>query len=184
MQRPMQDLTHEKNKIRQVVGKLLPELLKLSSLPLYAKHVPIAHAPAAPGEIESYETWLGVKLPPSYRAFLELHDGYDELAFPGHMISIGDAMPNGYWYPYIQKWKKTTAMFGDGRVIDGIVIANLGQPNNWVYLDPRSPSRDNELTVVLWTPTETVAFQDVIEFLEDCLNQCRLLLVAETKAPS
>ncbi|MBI4002126.1 MAG: SMI1/KNR4 family protein [Nitrospira defluvii] len=178
----MQDLTHEKNRIRQVEGELLPELLKLSSLPLYAKHVPKEHPPARLGEIESYERWLGVRLPGSYRAFLELHDGYDELAFPGHMISIKGAMPNGYWYPYIQKWKKSSAMFGDGRVIDGIVIANLSQPNNWVYLDPRRPSKDNEFTVVLWTPTETVEFQDVIEFLEDCLNQCRLILAAEIKA--
>jgi cell wall assembly regulator SMI1 len=135
-------------------------------------YLPKPHPPATPEQLADYEKYLGRKLPDSYRAFLELHNGYDWLAFPGHMLSIESVMPGGQHYDDIVEWKKATAEYGGAEVLDGIVIANYDQPNSWIYLDPNRPSAKNELTVVEWDPEDSEDYADVIEFLEECFLTC------------
>jgi len=88
------------------------------------------------------------------------------------MLSSRDIQPEGKFHQDIVEWKKDTAECGSGDVLDGLVIANLGSPNNWVYLDPNKPSGEAELTVVLWDPEFTSEFKDLIEFFEGRIKLC------------
>jgi cell wall assembly regulator SMI1 len=161
-----------KKRIEAIVQELHQELTNLSKNDDYSHIKPKAHPPATEDQIEEYEKHLGHSLPPSYRAFLELYNGYDWLAYPGHMLSIEDVMPRGRWYEDIVEWKKTSARYGSGEVLDGIVIGNLGNMNNWVYLDPNR-SVDGELVLVEWEPEDSDEYPTLVEFLEECLEVAR-----------
>ena len=133
---------------------------------------PQAHPPARPRAIARLENQWGISLPGSYRAFLELSDGYEELAYPGHMLSVADVLNAGTWRDQIDRWKKRVAR-GSGERIDGFVFANLGGLNKWAYLDPRRPGRGNEITIVEWDPEQTEEYPDLFAFLEECLATVR-----------
>jgi hypothetical protein len=128
------------------------------------------HAPASQQEIDDYEAYLGVKLPHSYREFLLLYNGYDWLAYPGHMLSIASVMPGGDWYDEIVEWKKISAEYGSAEVIDGIVIANLGDVNNWAYVVPDRPSGDDELTIVIDLNATVTELADLLELFDWCIK--------------
>src|SRR5262245_5859796 len=96
--------------------------------------------PARADQIERYERYLALTLPVTYRWFLELHNGYGHLVFPGDMLSIEEVMAGGARYNDIRDWKRLCSDYGSGEVLDGVVIASRGEPNDWVYLDPNKPT--------------------------------------------
>jgi hypothetical protein len=130
--------------------------------------------PATERMISDYEQYLQLKLPDSYRVFLQLYNGYAWLAFPGDMLAIQDVMPGGARFEEILAWKKMSAKYGGGEVLDGIMIASMGEPNDWVYLDPNRPLEGSELTVVSTTPSYSVEYQNLIEFFESRIECCNL----------
>ena len=138
---------HER--IREAVAEVVPELSRLSAYERYRDVIPKARPPATERQIAKYEQYLGLRLPPSYRAFLELYNGYEWLAFPGHMLAIEEVMPEGDYYDDIKEWKTVMAEAGLGDALDGVVVAYLDQPNNWAYLDPNRAGVDGELNLAL-----------------------------------
>jgi hypothetical protein len=159
--------------LKDVIARLDREIRDLAERK-GKKHVrPKPFPPATEEEIARYEEYLGLKLPPSYRAFLKLHNGYDYLAYPGHMLSIQAVMPRGKWHKKIKDWKTTTAKYGSGEVLDGIVIANLDGPNNWTFLDPNKPTEGGEFAVVRWLSGDSDDYLDLVAFLENRIGLCR-----------
>lgn len=152
-------------RIKAIDGKLR----KLKQLNGYEHIEPKPHPPASEAEISTYEAYLGVALPPSYRTFLSLYDGYEWLAYPGHILSIQDLMPNGKWHTAMLEWRRVSARCGAPEVARGIVIANMGQANNWVYLDASCrDAKTGDYRVVEWEPEETAEYDDLLAFLEEC----------------
>jgi hypothetical protein len=122
--------------------------------------------PASVDDILAYEEYLGRRLPESYRAFLELHNGYEGLLLTGDMLSIQDVVPSGRRYVVIQNWKRSSVRYGLGEVLDGIVIGSKGHANMWIFLDPNRPSAEKELTVVEWDPSTSLEFPTLMAFFE------------------
>lgn len=164
------------SKIEAIVDRLVHMLNRVAKLEGYDDILPKPHLPASREEILAYEKYLGLKLPKSYRAFLELYNGYDWLAFSGHMLAVQDAMPGGRFYNYIQDWKKRCARYGAGEVLDGVVIAELGGPNRWVYIDPNKASSEREFTVVYWEPEFETEYPNLIEFFQGRIELCELVM--------
>src|SRR5262245_4865178 len=94
------------SQVADVVSRLAKAVTDFAKQEGDLDYLPVPHPPASAKLIADYEKYLGVKLPASYRAFLELHNGYDWLAYPGHMLSIEDVMPGGKYYDDILEWKK------------------------------------------------------------------------------
>ncbi|MEZ4368276.1 MAG: hypothetical protein R2939_18655 [Kofleriaceae bacterium] len=63
-------------------------------------------------------------LSPQYRAFLELHDGYDWLVPPGSMLSTTDQLPGSEIHELIRQWKAQCATDRSADVAGAIVIAH------------------------------------------------------------
>ena len=105
--------------------------------------------------------------------FLELHNGYDWLAYPGDMLSTREVMPRGQWYERIRTWKKTSAQYGMGEVLDVVVIASLASAVNWAYFDPNRPTSKNEFTVCRWLNGDRDDYADLLEFFEARIRFCR-----------
>ena len=167
---------HIKELIAAVIAELVTELRRVSELEPYEEIDPRPRPPATAREIDAYERRIGLKLPASYRIFLELHNGYDWLAFSGPFLSIKEVSPGGDYFDEIVTWKKSSAKYGLGEVLDGIVIAYLGQPNNWLYLDPNRMSREGEMNVVKWDPSTPREYPDLLDFLRQRIKLCKLAL--------
>jgi hypothetical protein len=164
--------SNTKDVIAALIAELVSKLWRVSRVEPYDEIEPRPNPPASSREIDAYERRIGLKLPASYRAFLELHNGYDWLAFFGPFLSIGEVSPGGSYFDDIVNWKKSSVRYGLGEVLDGIVIAHLGQPNNWVFLDPNKRSQDDEMTVVNWDPSTPREYPNVVEFLRQRINLC------------
>ena len=155
----------KKEEIAAMVARLLPVLERLSQLDDYDEVVARPGPPALASRIEGYERHLGLSLPPYYRAFLELHDGYEALAFPGKdMLSIASVMPGGAAFDDIRDWKAQSEV--PDELTNAIVIANSDQPSNFDFLDAGARGDDGELVVVRWTPQGSLRFANFREYLE------------------
>lgn len=165
-----------RTKIEAMVDRLVHILNRVAKLEDYDDILPKPRPPASREEILAYEKYLGLKLPPSYRAFLERYNGYDGLAFSGHMLAVQDAMPGGRFYNHIQDWKKGCARLGVEEVLDGVVIAESGGANRWVYLDPNKAGSEGEFTVVNWKPEFETEYPNLIEFFQGRIELCEQIL--------
>lgn len=165
-------MTSMQPRLEEVISRLVHAIRTVAEAGHFEQINPQPRSPASPAAVDAYERFLGRRLPESYRTFLLMHDGYDWLAYPGHMLSISDVMPGSETYDRIIDWKKMTTDYGSGEVLDGIVIAPLGEPNDWVYLDPNKPSAENELTVVAHYPDDSHEFSDLIDFFEERIRYC------------
>jgi cell wall assembly regulator SMI1 len=164
-------------RIREAVAAVVPDISRLSAYDRYRDAIPKARPAASERQIAKYEQYLGLHLPPSYRAFLRLHNGYEWLAFPGHMLSIEDVMPEGEYFDDIKEWKTVMAEAGLADALDGIVVAYLDQPNNWAYLDPNRPGADGELDLALHVAGADPSFYPAVdEFIRSAGERAKLAL--------
>lgn len=138
-------------------------------------HDPKPRPPATEQEILDYETFVGVRLPASYRAFLRLHNGYDWLALHGHVLPLHELMPGGKEYDYITRWKRQSAKYGGGEVLDAIVVAELGEPSNYIYFEPKK-RRDDEMVVVRSDPESSTEFNDLLDYFEQTIRSCEEII--------
>ncbi len=132
------------------------------------------HAPAKPEDLGRLEAHWELPLPPSYRAFLELHDGYEGLALGGDLFAVADVLPGGRWDEPVRKWKRLSADYGDGSVLDGYFIANSEQPNVWTFLDPNRPVQKGELTVVWSLGSGSLGFSELSLWFEQLIALCKI----------
>lgn len=132
--------------------------------------------PATPDAIAALETHHHIRLPPSYRAFLELHDGYEGLAGGGDMLSAQAILPGGSHHELVLRWKRMCADYGSAEVVDGIVIASSTQPNNWLYIDVNRPLEGGEYTLVYWMGDTSQDLGSLLEYFEFVVMSCRATL--------
>lgn len=160
-------------RLEQLISELLAEIRRYAERKHNPARVPVPNPPATQGEIQALQEHIGRQLPNSYRAFLELHNGFTNLAFPGDMLRIADIMPPSPIHARIVEWKKLSAQYGSGEVLDGLVIADGNHPNHWVYLDPNAPSGPNEWSVVADTPSDSDTYDDLPAFFDSRLAVVR-----------
>lgn len=174
-------MNETKERVKGVVQRLVENIARLREVKkAYRNLRPAASSPASEEEIRRYEKELGVALPKTFRAFLELHNGYSGLTIPGSMLSIQSVRPGGEAYSKIKEWKLETARYGSAQVLDGIVIASMDGPNQWAFLDPNRPTSEGELTVVSWQPDSSQEFPDLIKFFEELIDYCHFSIARAT----
>ena len=132
------------------------------------------HPPADEGLIAELERHHQIRLPPSYRAFLSLHDGYDGLAYYGDLLSVRSALPGGSQYQEIVTWKKRCADYGSGEVLDGVVIGSSLQSNQWLFIDINRPAPRGEYIFVDWIGESSEEFASLIDYFDFVVTTCRI----------
>jgi cell wall assembly regulator SMI1 len=135
--------------------------------------------PCPPKQIARLEQTLGWNLPPSYRTFLELHDGWDNFDGGAKLLSLED-----------QRSVWVSERVGDfGELFDenpdaenpfsaGAIPIMMGQhENNFVVLDPRKPKPNGEMQFVAYDYSEKErSFKDFIAYLSHKLTITRKLI--------
>jgi hypothetical protein len=139
--------------------------------------------PASQSQIAKLERRLGKPLPPSYRAFLELHNGWEHFDGGLNLLSVEDQDSD-----WVRDWLKMlamafTAVKEENPFEKGALPIMLGEgEHTFLILDPRTVRRDGEMDFVKYTFAQVdERFKDFTSFLQGDLEGERELLDKEKK---
>jgi hypothetical protein len=139
------------------------------------------HSPGAPAsslQIAEIERILGKPLPPSYRVFLELHNGWSDFAGGAKLLAVED-----HGSDWVKKRLKELGdlLFEDydkNPFLNGAIPVLLGKDeNSYLVLDPGKVQKNGEMDFVLYDyGTEERRFESFTAFLQnDLLLMQRLI---------
>ena len=139
--------------------------------------------PATPEQIAKLERRLGKPLPPSYRAFLELHNGWESFDGSLNLLSVQDQESD-----WVKEWLKMLltlfrAVKEENPFEKGAIPVLLGEgEHDFLILDPRTVRKDGEMDFVKFHFAEVDdRFKDFTSFLRNDLEVERQLLENEKK---
>ena len=139
--------------------------------------------PATPQQIAKLEAMVGKPLPASYRAFLELHNGWSDFDGGAKILSVEDQ--TAAWV------KKRVKEMGDAYFEDedegnnpfekGMIPVMLGKDeDNYLVLDTTKVRKNGEMDFVMYDyAEEEERFKDFTAFLKDDLETTKELIKAE-----
>lgn len=121
--------------------------------------------PASEQRIRLLEERLSLPLPPSYRAFLSLHDGWRMVAAETDLLSI-DEMLAGPYAEKVRRWQEQAAKWGDEPGGSGLVIGFSMISQSRIILDPARADATGEWMLVEKYKDEEVEYRSFVEWLE------------------
>jgi cell wall assembly regulator SMI1 len=104
-------------------------------------------APAPEVSVRGLEKALGLMLPPSYRAFLLLHDGWKMVDAATDLYSCSELISTA-GDPRTKKWRKIAVDHGDSFANSGIVIGGSKFSASKYLLDPLRTNGVGEMPVI------------------------------------
>jgi hypothetical protein len=137
--------------------------------------------PCSPKQIATLEKRLGKPLPPSYKAFLELHNGWIGFAADAKLLAVED---------HRKEWVKERLLDMEELYEDeenpfekGAIPVLLGEDSpECLYVDPRKVRKDGEMDFVLLDITEEESrFKDFTAFLKSRLKLLHDMIESEKK---
>lgn len=142
--------------------------------------------PCSDRQLATLEKRLGKPLPPSYREFLKLHNGWGELSGDAKLLSVEDQRAE--WVE--EHLEDLQEIFDDldqeNPFENGALPVFLGEDSNQcLYVDPHTVRSNGEMDfVALDITTEERRFPDFTSFLIHKLNLLRDMIDDETKGVS
>ncbi|MER8433107.1 SMI1/KNR4 family protein [Mesorhizobium caraganae] len=134
--------------------------------------------PCSERQIAALEKKLGKPLPPSYRAFLELHNGWADLSGDAKLLAVEDHRAE--WVE--EHLEDLAEIFADldqeNPFENGGLVVLLGEDSNQLlYIDPHAARSDGEMDfVALDITTEERRFPDFTSFLTHKLDLLRVMI--------
>jgi hypothetical protein len=177
----------QKNDLAKLIDQLVEIKREYSRLAFDEEDQSKLGPPATTQQIAKLEKRLGKPLPPSYRAFLELHNGWEHFDGGENLLSVEDQ--NSDW---VKECLKMVSMFylavdeeerEENPLEKGAIpiLFGEGEPG-YMILDPRKVRKDGEMDFVKYEyAEETERFKDFISFLRNDLKVERQLLNEEKK---
>lgn len=139
--------------------------------------------PTSLQQLAKLEKKLGKPLPPSYKAFLELHNGWDGFA-AGAKLLAADDHPSELVEERLADMRELFPEVGlENPFEKGALPVMLGEDSDLVlYIDPRTTRPDGEMDFVLLDNTaEDRRFPDFTSFLRYRLDLLRRMIDDQTK---
>lgn len=125
--------------------------------------------PATEERIVALEQRIGSALPPSYRTFLSLHNGWKMVDAETDLLSI-DEMIGGRRAERIVAWQQDAAKWGDEVGGRGLVIGFSDISASRILLDPRRVAEDGEWGVLENYKDEDQEYDSFLEWLEQSVD--------------
>lgn len=149
------------DQIREAVSRVLAviEELKRADPDTWGNLDPTPGSPATASAIAAIEARVGRPLPPSYRSFLELHDGYTDLHITGPLLP---AEPDDDAVEWIEDLADVLDNEDRGT---GVIVGGCFDADDFVYLDPERPQAGGEWAVVTMDDFEETVYPDFAAYL-------------------
>jgi hypothetical protein len=176
----------KKSDLKELIIELVAAQRELDRLMFDEDEPPSLGKPATSQQIATLEGVLGKPLPPSYRAFLELHNGWEDFDGEAKLLAVED---------HGSKWvKKRVRELGDlfAETEDdnpfelGAIPLMLGKDTqNYLVLDPRKVRGNGEMDFVTYDLTvQEDRFKDFTAFLADALKVLKGAIKSEKEGDS
>lgn len=127
-------------------------------------------APASPQEIAMLEQFFGKSLPPSYRAFLALHDGWRMIDGGCDLLRICE-MTSGPIVEKVRKWQAAMAKEGQTALAAGLVIGFSPISQKRIVMDFGQVDAEGESRIIQWDADELSEYDSFIKWLEDSAQE-------------
>lgn len=121
-------------------------------------------AAATPEQLSAAERTLGTALPPSYKAFLMLHNGWKMVTASMDLFSIEDVLRVAK-DPKTEKWRKIALDAGEGFAAKAIVIGASRFAAAKLLLDPEQTGADGEMAVVRHDKVEEETYPNFLAYI-------------------
>ena len=166
--------------------KLIPEIQAAfaeSDRLMFDEEMPHELGPrCSAAQLKTLEKKLGGTIPPSYRAFLELHNGWENLAGDAKILAVEDH--GSKWVKKRLDW--LSVLFydqGDDPLEKGAIPLLLGpDAREVVLLDPSVRHKNGELDLVDYDLVREVRrFPDLVKYLEAKLHVLQAMIKEDTK---
>jgi hypothetical protein len=128
--------------------------------------------------IRQLEDHVDYRLPPSYRMFLSLHDGWNNWEGDERLLSIGDFY-SGRYFEQVRKIKQFAWDEGISVLVEGIVVGVCLTSASLLLLDPTRTDERGEMEIVNWEHTEVERFPDFLKLLQDSAVDLRIMIQDE-----
>lgn len=170
----------------KVINDLVAVKREYSLLAFDEEHPMKLGEPAKVKQIAKVEKRLGKPLPPTYRAFLELHNGWEY--FDGDLNLLSAEDQDSEW---VKAWLKMLSMAflaikEENPFEKGGIPIMLGEgEHRFLILDPRTIRSDGEMDFIKFHFAEIEErFSDFASFLQQDLRVEKQLLKKEKKGAS
>ncbi len=122
-------------------------------------------APANSKLIASLEAKLGCSLPPSYKAFLGLHNGWRMVDAETDLLSI-DEMLGGPRAVKVKTWQQQAEKWDDKVAAKGVVIGHSNISQSRIILDPTATNSEGEWRLIERYKDEEEVYESFLVWLE------------------
>jgi cell wall assembly regulator SMI1 len=139
--------------------------------------------PATAEQLAELEKTLGIALPPSYRNFMLLHNGWKYVLGDTHLLSVQE-LHDPKVIESIEKWRELTRD-GKPKVADAAVVIGAsppGQGHGIIYLDKTTLQPDGEMDIVSFDGDDGTVIdraRNMVAFLKSQTRTLRALIKDE-----
>ena len=137
--------------------------------------------PVEPSKLLQLEERTGLVLPPSYRTFLSLHDGWRMVDGATDLLSVQE-MLEGPRQRKIKKWQEQARRTGDSVAANSLVIGSSDITPTRLLLDPESMDSEGEWRVVQHHKAEEYDYPSFLDWLEESAEDFRQLAREERES--
>ncbi len=130
--------------------------------------------PASDKELRTLEGHRGRALPPSYRAFLTLHDGWRMAGGAVDLVPVRDLL-DGPRAGAIRKWKEEAQTHGDAVAVRSLVVGVSAVTATRWLLDPEVVDEHGEWLFVEHHHGAEGSHTSFLAWLEESVDQYRCL---------
>ncbi len=170
-----------RTELRALVAELLEAKREYSRLRFDVESETALGPPASVEQIRKLERFVGQPLPPSYRAFLELHNGWADFDGSAKLLAVEDHECE--WVRRrIKDWGETVDDDSQNPFLTGVIPILLGEvESNFLALDPSTSKATGEMDFISYDYLcEEDRFEDFTTFLKANLKVLQGLIDDET----
>ncbi|VWX55962.1 hypothetical protein VARIO8X_110051 [Burkholderiales bacterium 8X] len=135
----------------------------------------VMQPPASEEQIARLESHLGVVLPPLYKAFLRICNGWTFFFADMHLLSVEEQI-SGDFARYVHQWKGEQWAEGEEVPVEAIVFAIAIDTNHALLFDTKTTREDGEMEVVWWDDGELDRNHDLVEFMRARIERLEYLI--------
>lgn len=121
--------------------------------------------PASEADISAFESHVGYPLPPSYRMFLSLHNGWRHWEGDTHLLSL-EQMRHGPYADWVRAWKEEAKGRGETLIEQGLVVATALHADTGLIMETALRYAGGEMAIINWEHQEIARYSDFLELLQ------------------